>query len=205
MYSFFVAFLAIAQIYFTQNLFYDSNYELSSLLAVSVPFLIYTVIFIYSKEKHHEELEKSSFNTTLLDSCFKLINAYTHFYALKADYLAQVLELTSFTDFDMNLHFKGIMIHGISNMCVVIPLMLTIYFLTKDFKNIAIIFKGLIYFALIITFCYVVYNPVVGLWIYDKLNELVPVPYNVIFYNMLPDQDTRYRMIILTSIWIFDL
>jgi len=203
-YSFLIVFATILQTYLIKIFFYDPDFDYNDLFPQIVPMVLLNLVFMFSKDKHHDELLASKFNVTFLNTLFKISFGYFNFYEFKRLYLERALSFTSLADFDLNLHFKSVIIDTISHLNVRIPIFLTLYFLSnRDSKHILTELKYIMLFSAVITFCFVVYSPVIGNYIYEKMSSNISSPYNVIFYNMLPDQDTRYRMLIYSCIWIF--
>jgi len=193
--------------YFFIKLFYSPDINISSLIPSFVTFLIAMPIFMFSKDKHHEEIEVSKFNSSLLKGLFRFVDVYNHFYTLKKWHLHEeeaLLKITTFEKFDMNLLFFYILIDfAICSGCYFSTTIILL--IETNFKKdiIISILKRVLYFGCIVTSFFLVYNPAIGNYVYRIAFNNLPVPSNVILYNMLPQSnDVKLRLIMHVAFYI---
>jgi len=199
----------LAHGYFLIKLFYspDIGIGISSLIPSFVTFLIAMPIFMFSKDTHHEEIEKSKFNSSLLSGLFRFVDVYKQFYTLKKFHLHEeeaLLKITTFENFDMNLLFFYILIDfAICSGCY-FSTTIILLFETNFKKEIIIsILKRVLYFGCIVASFFLVYNPAIENYVYSLAFNNLPVPNNVILYNMLPQSnDVKLRLIMHVVFYI---
>jgi len=201
-YTIFVVTLMNISIFLTQNIFYHVEFDLGEVLHAVIPSLILTSIFIFSKQKHFTELRQNTVHSLIFDSLFMLNSCYSTFFDFKNLYIGTAILKTP-ANFSLYLFIKNIIVNGLANMNAAFPLYLTLYFLSKrNSKHLFRIIKIYTFYGIVTTFCFLVYNPLICNFIYSKVNGFFPFPHNIILYNILPNHDTRYRMIVISIMWI---
>jgi len=123
-------------------------------------------------------------------------------------YLVSAIDITSIGHIEVAFvanYLYNILISGISNSNKKIQLSLTLFFLNnRDKKELFGILKRFVYFGIIISIFFIVYNPLINNMLYQLLNDYIPSPHNIIIYNMLPKKGTRYRMLAMIFCWFFN-
>jgi len=203
-YSFLVYLYHIGQDFLVRKYFFEPELELSSVVVKVTTLFIAMSLFMFSKDKHHDEIKSSEFNTNVIATFIRFIDVYNHYNKLNKNHLETAMEIITTADINMNLLFWYIFVDvAICSGChMATQAVLLIH--TQDTKYIKQTFKRLLYFSTIVVAYFFVFSPVFGDYIFEFVFSNISAPNNVILYNMIPqDKGVRQRLLMHSALYIF--
>ena len=165
------------------------------LIFVLIPFLF------YDNEEAFSQMKNSNFFMQLFNFIIIIITV---------GFISAHFKWLYFTDAqeenfnNLNKFLKNFLVDYVVFFNAVTLTFLIKFYYSKSKKKVFLfeIFKRILLMALITIFFYLNYNIKLSQYIFNKFNEFVPQPHNLIIYNSIPhDQDTRFRLIVTTLMY----
>jgi hypothetical protein len=171
-------------------------------------YFIYLVIifsFLFSDTKDFKQIKESYTIQTIIGFIFKILFTYLLFYHFEGFHAKDVNTITSFDNKTMaKLSNDFLVDFTIFFNVLVSSNLIKILFDKKGNKKKYIygIFYKIFVLFIITSLYYLINNDTIAVHLYELINNYVPLPYNVILYNILPaDPVHKTRLVFTLILW----
>lgn len=203
---FFILFDLIVGLYLIK-IFYDPDLSFINFTHIYVLHFIVFIMFYFTKNEQFKELKNSAVGNYILTFVVNCSVLCFFFGYIKGTHLNDALNL-NINELNIN-DLKKIGLEFLVDVFVMgnqlVLVLATKYYYSKSKKTHFL--NGMIrriFTILLITIAfYANYNSQICTFVYEKFNEHVPQPHNIILYNsFLMDRDLRFRIFLATLIYI---
>jgi hypothetical protein len=174
-------------------------------------FFIYSVIifgFLFSDAKDFKQLKESYAVQTFIGFIFRILITYSFFYHFNSFHTNDINILSSFDNKTMAKLSNDFLIDfAIFFNCLVSVNIIKLLISKKGKKKKYIynIFKKIFSLFIITSVYYLINNHTIAVNLYELINNYVPLPYNIILYNILPaDPAQKTRVFFALTLWILN-